>query len=1081
MADFAVRGEVTLDTSKAEQSASGVSNKLGNALDKSAGKVGGASSTMQTAMNALSVAAGNALSQLAEYAVQAVATIVETGLEFNRQMENYQLAFENLLGSAEAAQDALDAIKEDAAATPFDVAGLVSANRLLISTGQSAEQARQVIIALGNAVSASGGGNDELQRMAANLQQIANVGEAAAIDIKQFAYAGIDIYGILSDYTGKTREEVQELTVSYDLLAEALKAASAEGGRYAGAMEAYSKTLQGRMDTLADNAAQLAGALTEPLFDAQKDLVAAASGWVDTLSATLEAEGPAAMMQAGLDIVLAIYDGIVTNLPNILVAAQQLHTEFLTGIMNRLPEIGRAGGEIMGKLIAGVLQMGVQLASAAVQLVETFAIQFFTFEWLDVGINIVQGIIDGFLSAVPRLAQTVWDSVTNIGKAASAAAQAASDNVVVQFTAPPSVKDTTNPYHRGSVKDEDYYKRLGQHYTDTGQDQKQGDYATAAEKDAAAAYDFSAALDKAAASAGKAAKQTETLADKLADAHSALRDSQSAYDTLRAAVEEYNASGEISLATWQDLMGLAPAYQALLTQEGDKLRLNEEAYAALSAAQRQEVEALALQQGATAETIGLLDRLLVSVSDTGAAFDALKEQLDSATEGLDTRASVAALEYELWAETVGASADEAEALQAKLDSLAEQQDIQAQVVQQVEQAYADVCDAYGVTSDEAIQLREVLLEEQLAYAELQTEIDATTAALTESQDAMTRYWEAAQEGLEAAGGVSNAISDLGRSLTSLETLMQEGLSTDSLGSFLTSVGDGVGTVLSLVDSVSGLGSALSKLGGQLLPSVASGVVDLLGAVDNLVPGLDLASYATAFFNAVLNANPIVLVISMIAALAVALFGLGQTNTKIGEQIRQTWYGIVDTYREVFKTIFSLFQWWINAQFWAWNLFVRLVGHYIGLKEVKFDFTSWIDDIPAPQTQTQQEQPDVEDYIPDVEDYKAYTPDYSANTSALEDNTEALEEQNELLRNPPRYQSGESGPLGAVVDYAALLDAAQRTIWAQGTRLASNYDVGGTTAARLNASWQGTSTTVIEMDGREVARATAPYMDEELAF
>mgnify|MGYP002801269807 FL=1 len=235
-----------IDTSEAEKGVQGLTGKLGDALNKSAGQVSGASSAMQLALNAISVAAGNMLTRVADAAAGTVKEMLSTGLQFNRQMENYPLAFENLLGSAEAANDALDAIKADAAATPFDGAGLGSANRLLISTGQSAEEARQVINALGNAVSASGGGNAELERMAANLQQIANVGKASAVDIRQFAYAGIDIYGILADYTGLAKDEVQGLTISYDLLTDALKAASEEGGRYAGAMEAYSQTLQGR-------------------------------------------------------------------------------------------------------------------------------------------------------------------------------------------------------------------------------------------------------------------------------------------------------------------------------------------------------------------------------------------------------------------------------------------------------------------------------------------------------------------------------------------------------------------------------------------------------------------------------------------------------------------------------------------------------------------------------------------------------------------------------------------------------------------------------------------------------------------
>ena len=211
-------------------------NKLGETTTETAHKTGTLSTIASTVMKNLgvgsasfAVAAGNLISQaitgIATAVKNMVSTVVSTGLQFNAQMENYELAFQNLLGDAQAANDALNAIKQDAAATPFDVSGLVAANRLLLSTGQSAEEARKVINALGNAVSASGGGNAELQRMAANLQQIANVGKASTIDIRQFAYAGIDIYGILADYTGKTKEEVQKMTVTYDLLTAALEAA----------------------------------------------------------------------------------------------------------------------------------------------------------------------------------------------------------------------------------------------------------------------------------------------------------------------------------------------------------------------------------------------------------------------------------------------------------------------------------------------------------------------------------------------------------------------------------------------------------------------------------------------------------------------------------------------------------------------------------------------------------------------------------------------------------------------------------------------------------------------------------------
>lgn len=208
---------------------------------------------------------GNVLTTLASKALDAAVGFVQTGIEYNAQIEKYTTGFTNMLGSAEAANEAMKAIQEDAARTPFDVASLTEANQLLISAGENAGYSRKLIMALGDAVSATGGGNVELSRMAANLQQIANVGKASAIDIKQFAYAGINIYQVLADYTGKSVQDVQNMTISYDLLSEALIAASEEGGRYYNAMDTQSQTMNGRVSTLKDNVSQLAGLMTGDL------------------------------------------------------------------------------------------------------------------------------------------------------------------------------------------------------------------------------------------------------------------------------------------------------------------------------------------------------------------------------------------------------------------------------------------------------------------------------------------------------------------------------------------------------------------------------------------------------------------------------------------------------------------------------------------------------------------------------------------------------------------------------------------------------------------------------------------------
>ena len=229
-----------------------------SSTDKASGKSLASAITQGTVMAGI-------FSKLGSAALSAAEGFISSGIEYNAQIEKYTTGFTNMLGSAEAAQQVMSQIQEDAAKTPFDVESLTKANQYLISAGENASYARNTIMALGDAVSATGGGNDELNRMAQNLQQIANTGKATAVDIKQFAYAGINIYQVLADYTGKSTAEVQKMTISYDLLTQALQAASEEGGRYYNSMDTQSQTMNGRVSTLKDNVKQLAGLMTGDL------------------------------------------------------------------------------------------------------------------------------------------------------------------------------------------------------------------------------------------------------------------------------------------------------------------------------------------------------------------------------------------------------------------------------------------------------------------------------------------------------------------------------------------------------------------------------------------------------------------------------------------------------------------------------------------------------------------------------------------------------------------------------------------------------------------------------------------------
>lgn len=367
-----------------------------------------------------------ALEKVGSAVVDAGKSVISTGVDYNSQMEQYTVAFTNMLGSADKAESALNQIKQDAAKTPFDTAGLVKANQLLISTGVDAQSARNVVMALGDAVKATGGGNDELSRMAQNLQQIKNAGKATSADIKQFAYAGIDVYGILADYTGKSTADVQKMTISYDLLTNALLSASEEGGRYFGAMETQSQTLDGRISTLKDNATQLAGALTEGLASTEGELVNVATGWVQKLTDSLQTGGVASMVETGgvlageainsftdyavnnmdgvldtgLDIAQNLASGVVQNAPKLLESAVTITGSFIGGVAEKIPDILASGAELTGEMVRGVLSLGQDMFNAAKTLGSKAKNGILTTNWLEVGWNISKGIVNGFINGM---------------------------------------------------------------------------------------------------------------------------------------------------------------------------------------------------------------------------------------------------------------------------------------------------------------------------------------------------------------------------------------------------------------------------------------------------------------------------------------------------------------------------------------------------------------------------------------------------------------------------------------------------------------------------------------------------------
>lgn len=169
-------------------------------------------------------------------------------------VENATIGLTTLLKDQQAAADVIKNTMDDATKTPFSFEGLLAANKALISADVSAVQARQDVLNLANAIAATGGGNDELQRMVVNLQQIKNTGVATALDIKQFAYAGVNVYKVLEAAGIKTGEGIK---ITYEDLTKALDKAHQQGGIYFNGLENMAQSTSVKISNVGDSLFQM--------------------------------------------------------------------------------------------------------------------------------------------------------------------------------------------------------------------------------------------------------------------------------------------------------------------------------------------------------------------------------------------------------------------------------------------------------------------------------------------------------------------------------------------------------------------------------------------------------------------------------------------------------------------------------------------------------------------------------------------------------------------------------------------------------------------------------------------------------
>lgn len=210
---------------------------------------------------------------------------VRSSIRYAASVQQIGVAFEVLLGSAEAAQDVLEELRQFSVKTPFTFEELAPTAQQLISVGVAAGDVVDILRDLGNV---AGGDAEKLKRLADAFSKLKNKGRASLEEINRFSEAGVPLIQQLAENLEMTNEELFKFIsagkVGFDEVNQALQDLARGEGAFAGMLEAQSLTLTGAISTLKGAFQELGNALAKDFLPFLTAAVQKITGFVNLLN-----------------------------------------------------------------------------------------------------------------------------------------------------------------------------------------------------------------------------------------------------------------------------------------------------------------------------------------------------------------------------------------------------------------------------------------------------------------------------------------------------------------------------------------------------------------------------------------------------------------------------------------------------------------------------------------------------------------------------------------------------------------------------------------------------------------------------
>jgi tape measure domain-containing protein len=249
-------GQVEHSTRQVSESVTGLTSRMSTAVSTMAGFVGG-----NIVMSGLS---------------RAYAFAKDAVVGFNSTLQNSNIAFTTMLGSAQAATKFIQDLQTFAKKTPFEFQGLVQNAQRMLGMGVAARDIIPDLRALGDSVASVGGSAEQVDQVTLAFDQMVAKGTLDMGNMNQLLQGGVpNALRILADsYKVTTGQMIEMISTGKVQSADALPKliAGLENGTKSvaalgGMMDKQSATFTGALSNIADGLQQAIAGAFRPFFN----------------------------------------------------------------------------------------------------------------------------------------------------------------------------------------------------------------------------------------------------------------------------------------------------------------------------------------------------------------------------------------------------------------------------------------------------------------------------------------------------------------------------------------------------------------------------------------------------------------------------------------------------------------------------------------------------------------------------------------------------------------------------------------------------------------------------------------------